>query len=350
MPINLPWTSLQNGNGQNLYIPTDGDIVKSGNIDLLGDLNMPEPDSAINIGSVGVSSSVSKLDQVGLLVDGFTSRAEVLKDGLVVSNFSNVELDVKIDNSNNALIEAISAPLVLQSESVNLSHNAGNCELSVGVDNITALTAKLNLKAPSNNDNTFLSIQNGDSSNVKAEWRQWVAGNNGGGLAAGHLELWKYLPSESPVKVVDYDTTGNISMPAGITSLKEVRITNAPAFSVGSNFDQRGTQLTRPMFLTAGSNEVQRSSSPLIRFFDINTPSDTGVPVRVQDPFGTYYNVNDWTVCVVGFQNVGGDRTYNCFCFFDVNRDWYVQYDNAGSGGTVKLMAISNALYVGGSI
>jgi hypothetical protein len=88
---------------------------------------------------------------------------------------------------------------------------------------------------------------------------------------------------------------------------------------------------------------------PLFRFFSVSTPSSTDTPIRIQDSQGNYYSAYDFTCMVVGFQNNPGDRTYNCFCFFDNARNWYVQYDQAGGGGVVNILAISNALFVGGT-
>jgi hypothetical protein len=87
----------------------------------------------------------------------------------------------------------------------------------------------------------------------------------------------------------------------------------------------------------------------MMRVFTITTPSATGSPVIVSDANGTAYNANNWTILPVGFQNVGGDRTYNCYTFFDVNRNWYVQYDQAGGNGVVTLLAISNFMFMDGS-
>ena len=129
-----------------------------------------------------------------------------------------------------------------------------------------------------------------------------------------------------------------------------VKMTALPNTTIpGTQTGQRGTQTQRPVMVDSVSGALTKPSQPMIRFFAITTPSATGSPVLVQDAASNTYNANNWTVFPVGFSNQGGDRTYNCYCFFDVNRNWYVQYDQAGGNGVVNLCAIHNSMYVDGS-
>lgn len=147
--------------------------------------------------------------------------------------------------------------------------------------------------------------------------------------------------------LVNDDATidGDTVMNGAVVKMTAVPNTTIPGLQTG----QRGTQTQRPLMVDSVTGAITKPSQPMMRFFAISTPSPTGSPVLITDTNGTPYNANNWTVCVVGFSNAGGDRTYNCYCFFDVNRNWYIQYDQAGGNGVVNLLAISNSMFVDGS-
>jgi hypothetical protein len=66
--------------------------------------------------------------------------------------------------------------------------------------------------------------------------------------------------------------------------------------------------------------------------------------VLIQDPQGGVYNSNDWTCCCAGFYNQSGDRTYNAFTIPYAGAPWQCRHDQAGSGGRIAMLAISNQL------
>lgn len=162
-----------------------------------------------------------------------------------------------------------------------------------------------------------------------------------------------YIPNYANVYAgIRGDDNGNMFVGASTIALSSINtvlptipVTTIPGFQTG----QRGTQTTRPVLVDNVSGKLTKPSQPMMRVWSVATPSATGSPVQLFDTNGNPYNADNWSIMVVGFNNVGGDRTYACFVFFDVNRNYYVQYDQAGGTGVVDLLAISNSMFMDGS-
>jgi hypothetical protein len=131
-------------------------------------------------------------------------------------------------------------------------------------------------------------------------------------------------------------------------SAPEVRVTAPPAGVIApTNNTGLSQQNLRPLLWDSTSNQFVLPSSPLIRFFRVNTPNATGNPVNIIDPQGNSYSSSEWVCSIAGFQNGSGDRTYNATTIPYSGAPWQVLYDTAGSGNQVWILAISTAL-IGG--
>lgn len=125
--------------------------------------------------------------------------------------------------------------------------------------------------------------------------------------------------------------------------------TEAPMVPFAGNPGKRGTQTTRPLFVNTNTAETEYPGYSLFRLLEIVTVTTPGLRYTVVDASGNQFTNAEWTCIVAGFNNDVGDRTYNCWC--EVNPStgvWQVAYDQAGGAGCVRVLAIANALFIGG--
>lgn len=112
---------------------------------------------------------------------------------------------------------------------------------------------------------------------------------------------------------------------------------------------QINPNVLRPLFLDS-NNRIVTPSTPLVRWFRVETPLETGQAVTIVDPDGNKYDKN-WICCCVGFFNAAGDRSYQAYTYPPDNniadsQHWGVTYDNASATAPcfVQILAISTQL------
>jgi len=153
-----------------------------------------------------------------------------------------------------------------------------------------------------------------------------------------------------PFANISSDATGsNLSINASTITMSTIA-----NYTVATNYQtgQAGTQTTRPLLVDTTNNRIVKPNFPLFRLFDVSTPDSTGQPVPILDAQGNPYNANQWQCMVVGFFNGAlatpgsADRTYGATCYWSANRNWLVEYDQAGTNGSGTILAIHNSLFV----
>lgn len=109
-----------------------------------------------------------------------------------------------------------------------------------------------------------------------------------------------------------------------------------------------GNPTTRPLFYDNTTGDLQKPNNPMIKLVYVQTPSATGNPVPVIDANGNFFPIAEWTCIVAGFENITGDRSYQCFCTRGIDGiKWYVQYDHASPNqGYVSVLCLSNNFYI----
>jgi hypothetical protein len=228
--------------------------------------------------------------------------------------------------------------LVPDGNSVNLSHVPPSNPLIVSAEP-TNTEARATIRNTNTTGTTKLELANKDGT-----YTFYQTNATGGGLTQDHLQLYSYFPT--PQAVLDIDPTGNMTLNNGTLQAQNAKIT-APVNQVllpnmtGPSI--QGGNL-RPLFWDVATNKLTIPTSPLIRYFYVSTPDATGNEVTITDPLGGTYNSNDWTCCVAGFYNQSSDRTYNAFTIPYAGAPWKCRYDQAGSGGRIAILAISNQL------
>lgn len=196
-----------------------------------------------------------------------------------------------------------------------------------------------------------LDIKNGTGASIPATYTFYTGGDTGGGLEAGHLQLYSYAPNVT--QILNFNPAGDMDVASGGVSIatagKTVSVNSVPAQGIApvnsTGLSTSSSNLSPVMWNNSTKQFVIPSEGGLLRYFRVNTPDSTGSPQDIIDPQGNRYNLPDWICCVAGFANNSGDRTYNCWTVPYNNSTWQVQYDNAGtSGAQVWILAISTSL------
>jgi hypothetical protein len=175
----------------------------------------------------------------------------------------------------------------------------------------------------------------------------------GGGKYATHLsreivfaDTYPYIQTQTLAGIRGADN-GDLAMRANNLTMggSQVRI-NTPGITVANSPNNIGApQFYRPFLANVSDRAMVYPSQMPIRLWKLFTPTTVGTRVQLVDGNGNPYQGADWICCVVGFSNVGADRTYGCACFIDPSDlTWYVQYDQAGGTGLVTILAISSTM------
>ena len=199
-------------------------------------------------------------------------------------------------------------------------------------------------------------ISQGLSSTLTLE----VADSGAVGIVGPSKDIMTVSANGATIVMGDATTTETFLKVTGVSGESQVYdpVYNPPPAPVqraiatpASNPGQRGTQTTRPLLFDTSGNTVVYPTFPLMRFFNIATPSTVGSRTTIVDASGNTFSSADWTCMVAGFRNDSGDRTYNCWCEINSGTQlWQVAYDQAGGGGDVNVLCISNSMFLAGSV
>lgn len=144
--------------------------------------------------------------------------------------------------------------------------------------------------------------------------------------------------------------SGNVLLNGGTSqTLQAPKLaTSSPATYNVSPINTTGQSTTTlvPLMLNTSNNQLVIPNAPLIRYFRVSTPDATGNQVDIIDPQGNAYNNPDWVCCIAGFANNSIDRTYNAWTIPYANSTWKVEYDSAGTGNQVWILAIHSSLLI----
>jgi hypothetical protein len=212
-------------------------------------------------------------------------------------------------------------------------------------------TGYLTTKPPaglSTNGSGGVSISNGTAGTApNTSYTFWAEGDvPNAGRTPGNLDLIR-INGAGSLPLLNITPAGDVTLePAGATlSAPEIRATNPITEVINpSNTTGVASNNLKPLLWDSTTKQLVIPSTPLIRYFRVNTPDSTGNQVDIIDPQGNAYNLPDWVCCIAGFANGSNDRTYQAFCLPYANSTWKVEYDTAGSGNQVWILAISTAL------
>lgn len=230
----------------------------------------------------------------------------------------------------------------------------GGQNLSLNGGGITA-TGYVNVNPPAQagtNASGAITVSNGSTGTApNTSYTFWAEGDvPNAGRTPGNLDLIR-INAGGSLPLMNITPAGDLTLePAGATlSAPEVRVTAPPAGVIApTNTTGLSQQNLQPVLWDSTSKQFVIPSSPLIRFFRVDTPTATGNPVDIIDPQGNSYNSEQWVCAIAGFQNGSGDRTYNAVTIpYGGGAPWKCLYDTAGSDNQVWILAISTTLLGG---
>lgn len=316
-------------------------------------------------------------------LNGLISSRDVSATGEVASNFfvrkgdpipaptlvSPVVIPNVANDETMVLTETTDGISVISNTGNSIQMQPASGDVFIVCDSTAATTAGLTVR-PRDDDNAC-AILRLETPNDAARYELSVSQTSTSGRSSNDLQIFSYYPGQVKL-VLDANQQGNVvalgdantvggcqvmvNGPEGYSRVYDetynpVDFAEATATPVLPDLSggQINPNVLRPLFLDS-NNRIVTPSSPLVRWFRVGTPVETGQAVTIVDPDGNKYDKN-WICCCVGFFNEAGDRSYQAYTYPPDNnvadsQHWGVTYDNASATAPcfVQILAISTQL------